>query len=91
MTKEGLYAPAEVSRWQSLALGIGAIATIAWLIGFATGNQEQALRSWLLGFVYWAGISIGSLGILMLQYLTGGAWALLFAELLKQVHGLFGL
>lgn len=83
MTKEGLYAPAEVSRWQSLALGVGAIATIAWLIGFATGNQEQALRSWLLGFVYWAGISIGSLGILILQYLTGGAWGVVIRRIVE--------
>ena len=73
MNKENLYAPAEVSRWQSLALGIGAVFTIICLIG-GYFNPEQGLRSWLLGFIYWGGISIGLLGILILQYLTGGAW-----------------
>ncbi len=83
MTKESLYAPPEVSRWQSLALGIGAVATIAWLVGFVVGDKEQALRSWLLGFIYWAGISIGSIGILMLQYLTGGAWGVVIRRILE--------
>jgi hypothetical protein len=84
MTKESLYAPAEVSRWQSLALGIGAIATIAWLVGLVVGGEhgkEQALRSWLLGFIYWAGISVGSIGILLLQYLTGGAWGVVIRRI----------
>jgi hypothetical protein len=86
MTKDGLYAPEIVSRWQSFALGIGAIAFIAWLIGFAVGDahgKEQALRSWLLGFIYWGGISVGSLGILLLQYLTGGAWGVVIRRIVE--------
>lgn len=66
-------APAEINRLRSLALGIGGIGLFAWAIGFYL-DPEQALRSWLLGFIFWAGIGIGSLGILILQYLTGGAW-----------------
>lgn len=80
MNQENLYAPAEVSRWQSLALGIGAIATIACLIG-GYFQPEQGLRSWLLGFIFWGGISIGSLGILLLQYLTGGAWGIVIRRI----------
>ncbi len=82
MTREGLYAPAEVSRWQSLALGVGAIGLIAWLIG-CYFNSEQALRAWLLGFIFWGGISIGSLGILILQYLTGGAWGIVIRRIVE--------
>ncbi len=73
MTNDSLYAPAEVSRWQSIALGIGAVGLIIWLVG-ASMDTERALRGWLLGFIFWGGISVGSLGILILQYLTGGAW-----------------
>lgn len=82
MNKDRLYAPEVVSRWQSLALGIGAVATIIWLIGtyFYT---EQGLRSWLLGFIYWGGISVGSLGILLLQYLTGGAWGVVIRRFVE--------
>ena len=67
------FAPDDVKRWRTLALGIGGIALIAWLVGLFF-NSEQALRSWLLGFVFWSGIAFGSIGFLLLQYLTGGAW-----------------
>lgn len=86
MAEQSLYAPAEVSRWQSISLGIGAIFTIIWLAGLIIGGEamrEQALRSWLLGFVYWGGISIGSLGLLILQYLTGGAWGVVIRRILE--------
>lgn len=66
-------APEIVNRWRTIALGVGGIALILWAVG-AYFNTEQALRSWLLGFIFWGGIGIGSLGVLMLQYLTGGAW-----------------
>lgn len=69
-------APEDIKRWGTLALGIGGVATAVVLVtAFAMpGLREQALRSWLLGFIFWGGIAIGSLGLLMLQYLTGGAW-----------------
>ena len=82
MNREQLYAPVEVNRWQSIALGIGAIFTIVWAVG-TFFNTEQGLRSWLLGFIFWGGISIGSLGILILQYLTGGAWGLVIRRILE--------
>lgn len=83
MAEQSLYAPAEVSRWQSFSLGIGAIFFIIWLVGYFIVGPEQALRSWLLGFVYWGGISIGSLGILILQYLTGGAWGVVIRRIVE--------
>ena len=55
-------APEDIKRWRTLALGIGGIGTIAWAIG-TYFNVEQGLRSWLLGFIFWGGIAIGSLGL----------------------------
>ena len=75
-------APADVSRWRTLALGIGGIFTIIWAIG-CFFNVEQGLRSWLLGFIFWGGISVGSLGILILQYLTGGAWGVVIRRFVE--------
>ncbi len=75
-------APAEVNRWRTLALGIGGIFTVIWAIG-CFFNVEQGLRSWLLGFIFWGGIGIGSLGILLLQYLTGGAWAIVIRRFVE--------
>ncbi len=75
-------APPEISRLRPLALGIGGIALIIWAVG-AYFNTEQALRSWLLGFIFWGGIGIGSLGVLMLQYLTGGAWGVVIRRFVE--------
>ena len=71
-------APEEFGRWGKIALGIGGVLSLI-ILGVAVispENREQALRSWLLGFLFWGGIGIGSLGVLMLQYLTGGAWGI---------------
>jgi len=75
-------APADLNRLRTLALGVGGIALIIWAVG-AYFHTEQALRSWLLGFILWAGVGIGSLGLLLLQYLTGGAWGVVIRRLLE--------
>ena len=67
------FAPPVISRLQMLSLGVGGVAFVIRLIGLYF-DPEQALRSWLLGFIFWGGIGIGSIGIIILQYLTGGAW-----------------
>ncbi len=79
---EKYYAPGEINRLRPLALGVGGIALIIWAAG-AYFNTEQALRSWLLGFIFWGGIGIGSLGVLMLQYLTGGAWGVVIRRIVE--------
>lgn len=75
-------APAEIDGLRTMALGIGGIALIAWLVG-VWFTPEYALRGWLLGFIFWGGIGIGCLGVLMLQYLTGGAWGIVIRRILE--------
>jgi hypothetical protein len=78
-------APEDVKRWATIALGIGGIGTLV-VLGSALAVpslREQALRSWLLGFIFWGGIGIGSIGILLLQYLTGGAWGVVSRRVLE--------
>ena len=61
--------------WQRRLLYIGVSAVGLCAIG-AIFNLQQALRSYLLGYLAWLGIALGSLGIVMLHNLTGGAWGL---------------
>ena len=75
-------APDVVNRWRTLALGVGGVGLLAWFLGVYL-EPEQALRSWLLGFIFWGGIGLGSIGVLMLQYLTGGAWGVVTRRILE--------
>ncbi len=77
INNENFDAPvADINRWRTLALGIGGIGSLVMLISFLLfeDQREDAMRAWLLGFIFWGGIGIGGLGVLLLQYLTGGAW-----------------
>ncbi|MBX3243779.1 MAG: hypothetical protein KF685_04925 [Acidobacteria bacterium] len=83
MNGTGEYqAPKDLEKYRSLALGIGGIATLACAVGLYL-SPEQALRSWLLGYIFWGGITIGSIGIIMLQYLTGGAWGVVIRRIVE--------
>jgi len=79
------YAPDDVKGWAIIALFVGVIGSIVVLGAalFFPDLREQALRSWLLGFIFWGGIGIGSIGVLMLQYLTGGAWGVVSRRVLE--------
>ena len=79
---ENYNAPAELNRYRTLALGVGGIALIAWAAG-TYFNVEQGLRSWLLGFIFWGGITFGGIGVTMLQYLTGGAWGVVIRRIVE--------
>src|SRR5437016_7863291 len=80
--RENFQEPADIGRLRGLSLGIGGIALIIWAVG-AYFSPEQALRSWLLGFIFWSGIGLGCIGVLMLQYLTGGAWGVVIRRILE--------
>ena len=80
--RDSYRAPGELAGLRSLALGIGGIGTLVWAVGLYL-SPEQALRSWLLGFIFWAGIGFGSIGLIILQYLTGGAWGVVIRRTLE--------
>jgi hypothetical protein len=83
--KENFKAPAELDRFQVLALGVGVIGMLALIAGafLGFGGLEQALRSYLLGYIFWTGIAVGCIGILILQHLTGGSWGLVIRRILE--------
>ncbi|MFV0387359.1 MAG: hypothetical protein ACK5NT_01280 [Pyrinomonadaceae bacterium] len=81
MNVENTYkAPAALDKLQSVSIILGVIGLIVCAIGFSV-STESALRGWLLGFIFWAGIGFGGLGILLLQYLTGGAWGVMIRRI----------
>jgi hypothetical protein len=56
------------------ALVVGAVALLACGAAAVFGSVDAILRSYLFAWVFWVGIAVGSLGVLMLHHLVGGAW-----------------
>ena len=63
--------PAEAATWQKRSLMVGVGGAVLCIIGFVLAPQ-QLLRGYLIAYVFWCGLTVGCLALLMLQYLTGG-------------------
>ncbi|HEY6453500.1 MAG TPA: hypothetical protein VIX87_12980 [Steroidobacteraceae bacterium] len=68
-----MSAPLPRGRAQWLSLCVGALALLAcWWWGHA--SPQQSLLSYLSAFLFFTGLALGSLAVLLVQPLTGGAW-----------------
>jgi hypothetical protein len=63
----------ELRLWQMPALIGGILLLIASIVG-AFFRPDEFFRSYLFGYLFWIGLALGSMAIVMTQYLTGGAW-----------------
>ena len=64
-------APESVSRLQTRAFGVGAIALLLAIYG-AIHSPQTFFASYLMSFLLVLGLALGSLGLVMLQHLTSG-------------------
>ena len=79
----GAYAaPGEVGRYQKRALIVGVLFLLLFAVG-AFLDRPQFFRSYLVAYLFWIGITLGCLALLLLQYLTGGAWGLVIRRVLE--------
>jgi hypothetical protein len=76
-----LMAPPVVKTIQqrSLLVGLGFGVIVA--IG-AWRQPEQFFRAYLMAFMTWLGVTLGSMAILMLRHLTKGAWGMVIRRIL---------
>src|SRR5437762_13764607 len=82
MTAQDYRAPESVSRLEKRALVVGVIGVIGCILGWVS-SPETFFRSYLVGFLAVLGLSLGSLGLLMLQHLTGGHWGIVIRRPLE--------
>lgn len=78
----GYTPPADITRTRNVAFAVGLLFTLALVLG-AVLNAGHFFHGYLVGFVFWTGITVGSLALLMLQHLTGGAWGLVIRRVLE--------
>lgn len=67
---------------QRIALGVGVAAlTLAGIGGVF--SPAQFFHSYLLAFLFWFGIALGSMAILMIHHIAGGAWGAVIRRVLE--------
>jgi hypothetical protein len=74
---------AELSRLASRSVVLGVAGGGLSAIGFATVGREAFLQSYLIAYIFWIGITLGSLAVLMVQHLSGGKWGLVSRRILE--------
>jgi hypothetical protein len=67
--------PADIEARRSRALVIGGGALLLCAVGFFL-NRDQFFRAWLIGYMLWLGVALGSMGWMMIHHLSGGAWGM---------------
>ncbi len=66
---------AEIGRLRSRSLLVGGAGIILSIIGFVV-RGDAFWQSYLVAYFFWIGLTIGSMAVLMVQYLSGGAWGI---------------
>jgi hypothetical protein len=75
-------APASVGRLGGRALVAGIVALVLCVVG-AFLNPAGFWRAYLVGYVFWTGVSVGALAIIMLHHLSGGGWGVVIRRPLE--------
>ena len=75
--------PADIDVRRSRALVIGAGALLLCAVGFFL-NRDQFFRAWLIGYMLWLGVALGSMGWMMIHHLSGGAWGMVVQRGMRQ-------
>jgi hypothetical protein len=65
--------PADIDLYRSRALKVGGVGLLACAIGFVV-DRDHFFRSWLIAYLLFLSIALGSMGLMMIQHLSGGAW-----------------
>ncbi len=60
----------------------GAVLLVLCLVG-SIRDLSGFYRAYLIAFLFWIGVTVGCLALLMLQHLTGGQWSLIIRRILE--------
>src|SRR5579862_2190001 len=76
-----LTPPPVVKTIAQRSLIVGVVFGIAAIV-LAVMRPDEFYRGYLLGFMCWLGVALGSMAILMIRHLTGGGWGMVIRRIL---------
>jgi len=83
MATETYQPPETVGGLQRLGMGAGLVGVVLTIVGTVLGGQERFFQAYLVAFTFWIGIVLGSMALLMIYHLSGGAWGLVIRRPLE--------
>jgi hypothetical protein len=81
-TPDFTVVPVELGRFQRQALVVGVIFGVASAVG-AFLDPQQFFQSYLTAWLYWGGLAVGSLAVLMIHHLSGGSWGMVIRRIME--------
>lgn len=69
-------------RLQRAGFAVGVLGLLLCALGAAL-NARQFFISYLVGYTFWIGLSLGCLGVAMIHHLTGGRWGFVTRRFLE--------
>jgi hypothetical protein len=75
--------PESIGGMQRLGMGAALVGVVMTIAGYAMAGQGKFFEAYLVAYVFWMGIPLGSLALLMVQHLSGGAWGIVIRRPLE--------
>jgi hypothetical protein len=82
MSDVNYLAPQEVEARRRPVMLAGVAGLVLCALGLLL-DREQFFRSYLVGYMFWLGIALGSMALCMVHHMTGGAWGLVIRRIFE--------
>ena len=73
----------QFERFQRGALIAGAIGLVLAAAGLLLGNVNRFFQAYLVAYLFWSGIGLGCLLIVLLHYVVGGGWGVVIRRIVE--------
>ena len=83
MATETFQPPASVSGLQRLGTIAAIVGVVLAGVGVALSGLDRFYQAYLVGYTFWLGVALGSMALLMVQHLSGGAWGVVIRRPLE--------
>jgi hypothetical protein len=86
VANETTYQPPEsVNGLQRLGMGAALVGVVLTVVGFLMSGQTRFFQAYLVAYSWVFGLVLGSMALLMVQHLSGGAWGVVIRRPLEAV------